>query len=268
MAGAWRFFRWCRETIAGRKPELALDFQGLLRSALIGRASGAKIFYGMADAREGARWLYDGVAPLPPTATHAVDRYLMLTATALRLADSDGSARIPLRFPLPAGTPPDGMGEGMPGDFILLHPFARGAGKSLTAGQVETLCRRLLPRRVVLVGRRAEAAFEVPRPAIDLLDRTTLPELIWTIRQAAVVISVDSGPSHLAAALGKPLVAIHTWSDPRRVGPYRGDAWVWKDGRLLPMQAMAQQEESFFRQAPTVLSATDIEAICALAISL
>lgn len=268
VAGAMRFARWCGETIAGSKPALALDFQGLLRSALIGKASQAETFYGLADAREGARWFYDGVAPMPPAVTHAVDRYLMLASTALRWAGGNESARSPLRFPLPAGTEPGAWVEGVPDDFILLHPFARGAGKSLTASQIEAFCRRLTPRQVVVVGRRTEAGFEVPRSAVDLLDRTTLPELIWVIRKAAVVVSVDSGPSHLAAALGKPLVAIHTWSDPRRVGPYRGDAWVWKNGRLLPMHAIADQGERFFRQAPSLLSLADIEAICALAISL
>ncbi len=205
---------------------------------------------------------------MPTAVTHAVDRYLTLTATVLRLADTDEPAQTPLRFPLPEGKAPGGLGDGERDDFILLHPFARGAGKSLTASQVETFCQWLTPRQVVLIGRRVEAGFQVPRTAVDLLDRTTLFELIWTIRKAAVVISVDSGPSHLAAALGKPLVAIHTWSDPRRVGPYREDAWVWKNGRLLPMHAIASQEESFFRHPPTSPSAADIEAICALATSL
>jgi hypothetical protein len=38
---------------------------------------------------------------------------------------------------------------------------------------------------------------------------------------------------HIAAAVTSQLVSIHTWSDPRRVGPYNSDAWVWKNGELL-----------------------------------
>jgi hypothetical protein len=38
---------------------------------------------------------------------------------------------------------------------------------------------------------------------------------------------------HIAAAVTSQLVSIHTWSDPRRVGPYNADAWIWKNGELL-----------------------------------
>ena len=264
------FFRWCREVIAGRKPTLALDFQGLLRSALIGRLSGASTLYGMEDAREGARWLYDHVSPVRTGLFHAVDRYLMLAETVLRWMGADG---LPIEKTLPIASLPEGDAPNVASHrfhngFILLHPFARGIGKSLNGEQVEAICRQLSPRQVVLVGRRGEARFVVPETVVDLLDGTSLSQLIWLMRRASCVVSVDSGPSHLAAALGRPLVAIHTWSDPRRVGPYRDDAWVWKNGRLLPMSQMLSKEEAFFQRPPQVLSAGDIEAICAVAISL
>jgi ADP-heptose:LPS heptosyltransferase len=57
--------------------------------------------------------------------------------------------------------------------------------------------------------------------------------LIWLIRAARFVVSVDSGPMHIAAAVTDNLLSIHTWTDPRRVGPYNSDAWVWKNGQLL-----------------------------------
>ena len=270
MAGAPGFIRWCRETFSGWKPDLALDFQGLLRSALIGRASRADKFYGLADAREGARWFYDRVAQTPPGAVHAVERYLSLTELALGLTGTLGADRWreELRFPLPEGTPPQGMTKLLPENFVLLHPFARGTGKSLNAAQIQAFCERLSLRRVVLVGKRGALNFDVPATAVDLIDRTSLTELIWMIRRAASVVSVDSGPSHLAAALGRPLVAIHTWSDPRRVGPYRQDAWVWKNGRLLTMAQIATQPEAFFHQPPKPLSAADVGTVCDRAISL
>ena len=269
-AGLIPSLRWCKQTMVGRRPDVALDFQGLLRSAFLGRLSGAGVFYGMADAREGSHWLYDQVAPVPAGVPHAVDRYLMLAEAVLRSAGGDGhlSSRSELEFPLPVGDAPAETADLLAGDFMLLHPFARGVGKSLTAGQVAAFCQRLAPRRVVMVGRRGNIRFDVPDIAIDLLDRTSLLQLIWVIRRASAVISVDSGPAHLAAALGRSLVAIHTWSDPRRVGPYRQDAWVWKSGRLLPVSQLSSQEEAFFHQIPTPLSVLDIDEICTLAISL
>lgn len=270
LRGAARFLRWCQSTVVGRQPDIAVDFQGLLRSALIGRMSRAGVLYGASDAREGARWFYDRVATVPAGAIHAVDRYLMLAEEVLRargVGDRSSSREKPA-FPLPAGSAPNALAAHPLHDFILLHPFARGTGKSLTGEEVEAFCRRLAPRQIVIVGRRGENRFQVPKNAVDLLDQTSLAELIWVIRQAAGVISVDSGPSHLAAALRKPLVAIHTWSDPRRVGPYGEAAWVWKNGRLLPMSQMATQAEAFFQKTPTPISARDIDAICARITSL
>jgi ADP-heptose:LPS heptosyltransferase len=68
---------------------------------------------------------------------------------------------------------------------------------------------------------------------VNLLNQTTLLQLIWLIRAARFVISVDSGPMHIAAAVTSQLISIHTWSDPRRVGPYNAEAWIWKNGELL-----------------------------------
>jgi ADP-heptose:LPS heptosyltransferase len=107
---------------------------------------------------------------------------------------------------------------------------------------VADFCRALAPARVVLVGRSEEAL-----PAVgnveNLLNRTTLAELIWLIRRAAFVVSVDSGPMHIAAALTSHLLSIHTWSDPAKVGPYRPEAWVWKGDSLFQMKDIASPDQ-------------------------
>src|SRR2546430_16719165 len=78
------------------QPDVALDFQGLFRSALIGKISGAKKIFGMSDAREGSRFFYTQVARVDRQ-EHAVDRYL-------KLAETFGAPlRDDLRFPLPSG---------------------------------------------------------------------------------------------------------------------------------------------------------------------
>jgi heptosyltransferase-1 len=266
LAGLGRLGKWLRHEMMGRKPHLAIDFQGLLRTALIGRLSGARTLLGAADAREGAAWFYHRTIPSLIGVPHAVERYLALADAALGTADKPPSlSKEPLRFPLPAGQPPEGA-EKAPGRFVLLHPFSRGEGKSLTVEQVRAFCARLAPRRVVIAGRTAgEEPSALPDNAIDFLNRTTLPELIWLLRRADFVISVDSGPAHLAAALGRPLVALHTWSDPRRVGPYRPDAWVWKSGVLRRVNEFVDADAGWFTASPSPMSDTDIEAICALA---
>ena len=162
-----------------------------------------------------------------------MDRYLALVkGLGIEIAQ-------PLDWTLPAGNPPAGFSAEAP--FILLHPFSRGAGKSLSVADTQDFCRTVAPWRVVLAGRTPET---VPSLAhvTDLLNRTTLSELIWLLRRAAFVVSVDSGPMHIAAALNPRLISLHTWSDPAKVGPYRPEAWIWKDGALVQVKDLGSQE--------------------------
>jgi ADP-heptose:LPS heptosyltransferase len=213
---------WLRKTKMLR-PDVAFDFQGLIRSALIGRVSRPRELWGISDGREGSRLFYHRVAKVDRRA-HAVDRYL-------KLAEAFGIA-IPkqLRFPLPTGDSLPRFDADPP--FVLLHPFARGAGKSLSNSVIENFCRILTPIRVVLVGKTKRRITPLDN-CVNLANQTTLLQLIWLIRAARFTISVDSGPMHIAAAVTSQLLSIHTWSDPRRVGPYNPDAWVWKNGKLL-----------------------------------
>lgn len=211
---------WIKRTRLLR-PDVALDFQGLLRSALIGKISRARDFWGMSDGREGSRLFYKQIVKVDRRA-HAVDRYL-------KLAEAFGAPIEQLRFPLPSGDPLPRFDPFPP--FILLHPFARGRRKSLSNSVIEKFCVEFDPVRVVIVG-RSSRRIAVPENCVNLLNQTTLLQLIWLIRSARFVISVDSGPMHITAAVTSRLVSIHTWSDPRRVGPYNADAWVWKNGTL------------------------------------
>ena len=67
-------------------------------------------------------------------------------------------------------------------------------------------------------------------PIANLAGRTSLPELVEVLRQAKLVVSNDTGPGHIAAALGRPLVMMFSWSNPLRVGPYgRPECIVGRD---------------------------------------
>jgi ADP-heptose:LPS heptosyltransferase len=222
--GWLRFARWCRALKKQTPPDLILDFQGLLRTALVARAFRGVPVYGLSDAREGAHLVQTRTIPVDPKA-HAVERYLALAAaTGATLAG-------PPEFALPEGDRPS---ENIPaGPFLVFHPFSRGRGKSLSAEAVLAFCRAVdVP--VVLVGRTGLAVPGLPPNVTNLLNRTSLTELLWLLRQAAFVVSVDSGPMHLAAAVTDQLLAIHTWSDPCQVGPYRPGAHIWKARDFFP----------------------------------
>ncbi len=234
LRGILRFPSWARDFGRRVQADLVLDFQCLFRSGYIARqccAPGGRII-GLSDAREGAGLFYHQKADVTGI-SHAVDRYLALVSA---LGISIPAQR---EWPLPAGQAPAGFQEAPP--FILLHPFSRGAGKSLGPTDVAAFCHMVAPMRVVLAGRSEET----PPPLVNvenLLNRTTLTELVWLIRRAAFVVSVDSGPMHIASALTPHLLSIHTWSDPEKVGPYRPEAWVWKDGALFQRDEATRSE--------------------------
>lgn len=223
-AGWLRFHRWREGLKEQPAPDLILDFQGLLRTALVARAFRGVPVYGLSDAREGARLAQTHTVPVSDKA-HAVERYLALAAAV--------GATLPGApvFDLPDGDRP---AEQLPAEpFVLLHPFSRGKDKSLSPDAVAAFCRAVdLP--VVLVGRSEEKLSDLPPNVTNLLNKTSLTELLWLLRHAAFVVSVDSGPMHLAAGVTDQLLAIHTWSDPCRVGPYRPGAHVWKARSFFP----------------------------------
>jgi len=213
---------WLKKTREIR-PDLVLDFQGQRRGALVAKISGAKEVCGMSNARLGANWLYHRIAPVNRR-NHPVERYLRLAECA------GGAAGDSLRCSIPSGDPLPRFDPHPP--FVLLHPFARGQDRSLSNGVIEEFCRALAPSRVVVVG-QSHRKISTPENCVDLTRQTSLLQLIWLIRVARFVVSVESGPMHVAAAVTGNLLSIHTWTDPHRTGPYNPEAWIWKHGQLV-----------------------------------
>jgi ADP-heptose:LPS heptosyltransferase len=213
---------WIKKTRSVRA-DLALDFQGLPRSALIAKISGAKEICGMSNALAGTSWFYSGVARVDRH-SHAIERYLKLAEFAGATVGES------LRCSIPSGDPLPRFDTHPP--FVLFHPFARGQDKSLSNAVIEEFCRALAPTRVVIVG-QSRSKVNTPENCVNLTRQTSLLQLIWLIRVARFVVSVESGPMHIAAAVTANLLSIHTWTDPRRIGPYNPDAWIWKHGQLF-----------------------------------
>lgn len=228
-AGGWtRALRWYAG-LGGLRPDVVVDLQGLLRSALMAKCSGGKSIIGLADAREGAGMFY-GRTAATVSDEHAVRRYLRV----LPLLGIDVPERCD--FPLPEGGRPS-----LPDGFVVLHPFARGTGKSLGAEAIRGFVSGFRSRSsacLVIVG-RGEVPAGLPDGVVDLCGKTSLDGLVGILRAARFVVSVDSGPMHLAAAVGTPLLGIHTWSDPRLVGPFSEEAWIWQGGEI--------RRQNFFR---------------------
>ncbi len=193
--------------------DLAIDFQGLMKSAIAARlARPARLIgYRRGIAREGAAtWFYS--EKFDTRATHVVDMRLDLAAAA-------GASELVHGFPLPEGRP---EGELPAGDFVLASPFAGWGSKQWPFEHFRSLATRLrrdLGIPLVLNGPPSALA-ELSAVSDAIAHVSALPGLIHATRRAAAVVGVDSGPLHLAAALDKPGVAIFGPTDPARNGPY------------------------------------------------
>jgi heptosyltransferase-1 len=209
------------KTLREVRPDIAVDFQGLLQSALVARASGPQILYGWSRkvAREPiAALLYTNTAT--PTAAHIVDRNLELAASA-------GAQCITHDIWIPGG-----RAEGTLPDkpFVLAHPFAGWTSKQWPIGRYEELGRRLESDGIALVANvSASRAEELRGLRCVHIHTSSLDGLIHATRRAAAVLGLDSGPLHLAAALAKPGVALFGPTDPARNGPYGGSLRVLRD---------------------------------------
>ena len=246
LSGLPGALKWARKLNKAPRevPEVALDFQGLLRSGLLTFARGVQSAVGMDDAREGASKFYHHTVKVDRE-SHSVERYLSVArGLGVEVEDKD------VAFPLPQGVAP--LEIKVPKNFILLHPYSRGQGKSLSDDFIQSLCDCLSPRNILIAGRTTRAWIPSGAHVATAENKTSLPELIWLIRQARGIISVDSGPMHLAAAVTDRTLGIHTWSNPRKVGPFNPAAWVWKAGRIAHRGDFTDEEVKVDQQLTNV----------------
>jgi heptosyltransferase I len=212
--------------------DLVLDFQALLKSAVwVALARGGrKVGFGRGMARsEGSHLFLNERVPAVSMEIHALDRGLMLL-------EAIGIPRGPVVYDLPitaearhrandllaaAGIDPDQP-------YVVLHPMTRWPTKqwypARWAAVADALCEQGCP--VVFTGapEDQECVDEVFRclkgPAARLDGKLDLKTLAAVFQRAAVVVSTDTGPMHISAAVNTPVVAVFGPTAPNRTGPY------------------------------------------------
>lgn len=211
-----------RRELRAFAPEFVLDPQGLLKSAVWVGASGAPHRVGLHRAvrRERLAGLFYNETVRPPDGIrHVVDINLAL-ACALGMTPPFGAA--PCAEFLRAAAP---LAPAALRGAVALLPAVAGAGKAWPAAGFAALARHLvangrLPVVVWGPGERALAERICGAAAgAALAPPTSLPELAGLLAGCAAVVGGDSGPVHLAAALGVPTVAVFVATDPERNGP-------------------------------------------------
>jgi lipopolysaccharide heptosyltransferase I len=229
--GAAREFFTLLETLRKRQFTTALDLQGLFRSGFFAAATGAPSRVGFHSAREFAPLFYTDVVRLPSDEMHAVDRYLaMAQHVGLGLPKATDHLPVPAlsRAAARAHLAQEGLAPGEP--FVAVCAHARWETKQwpperfaevLLALHAATGARAVLfgGEPAEAIGRRIAAAAAAAQP-VDLTHRTTLRELVALIAEARAIVTNDSGPMHVAAAVGTPVVAVFGPTNPVRTGPY------------------------------------------------
>lgn len=201
-----------------RRFDVTIDLQGLFRSGWLTFQTGAPVRIGLSDAREFATLFYTHRVNVGRGERHAIERYLCVS-------EALGAGRGPVEFPFASTTADaDFIRQLVPSRYALMFPGTNWPTKRWPVERFAALVAPLRQRfglATVTGGAPSEAELASQIPAdVQLAGKTTLNQLVELIFGAAVVISNDSGPMHIAAALGKPLVAPFGPTNPIRTGPY------------------------------------------------
>lgn len=202
------------------KFDLVIDLQGLFRSGWLSLQTRALWRVGFANARELAWMFYTHRVKIETMEQHAVNRYLTV-------AQALGCGREPVEFVFPTTDEDRRQVSDMLGAherLAVVLPGTNWPTKQWPAehfAQVADLLRERFGLRVVVAGASdaAEAAAGIDG-ALNLVGKTNLRQLVALLERADVVIANDSGPMHIAAALGRPLVALFGPTNPVRTGPF------------------------------------------------
>lgn len=233
LAGALGTVRGLGRRLAAERFDVALDLQGLLKSGLLAWLTGAPLRIGFAAARcrEPLNVLFTTrhVSP-PPTARHAVEECLALLeplgvrdpVVEFRLpSDPEAEARADEFFA--------GVGFKPRNRVAVLNPGAGRAAKRWPPERFHALAEHLIGEAaahvVVVWGPGEEGVARAIATGLDphrvaLAPRTTVLELVALLRRASVLVAADTGPLHLAAALGTPCVGLYGPTAAGRNGPW------------------------------------------------
>jgi heptosyltransferase I len=220
----WREMRSCFHEVRAMKYEVTLDLQGTMRSALAGRATGARIRIGSSQPREAPASMFHTRA-IDPSGSHVVEQ-------ALSLASAIAGQQLEYTDP---PFPLDPVNEAWAEEFVakldsspfaILNPGAGWGAKRWPAKSFAVLARALAQRSLAVVVNHGPGEEQLAEAVRESSDGTAVPlkcsvgELIALTRRARLFVGGDTGPLHLAAALCVPVVALFGPTRPERNGPF------------------------------------------------
>jgi lipopolysaccharide heptosyltransferase I len=216
--------------------DVAVDMQGLLKSAALARASGAAMVVGLAPryVRESlARFFYTRTYDPGRNGLYDPQEQRHIVAINLGLLTTLGVENPAVEFPIEFGDPSvaDEVRREVGDRYALVNPGAGWPNKRWPPDRYGAAAEHLRRRHdlpaVVLWGpgeqALAHAVVAASNGAARLAPPTSVPALVALIRGAAVMISGDTGPTHIAAAVGTPLVTLYGPTRVQQNGPLASD---------------------------------------------
>jgi heptosyltransferase-1 len=216
-----REVRRVRRELRAEQYDVCVDLQGALRSAVIAKWARAKRLIGEDAPRERlARYFFK--ERVRTSGVHVIEQ-----ATEVMNVVAEDS--LPVRCPLlPRDPEAERKASALATPFVLLIPGAGWGAKRWPAERYAELAIRLRDAGYAIVVNAGRGEESLANEVATLSDgaatvlRSSITELIAVTRRAALVIGGDTGPLHLASALGKPVVGIFGPTDPARNGPFGG----------------------------------------------
>jgi len=214
--------------LKSRKFDLAIDLQGLFKSAAIAWLSGAPKRLVYCNARELSHLVSERVCGEYSNG-HVVDRYLDVPR---HLGCRIDKVEFPIVF-----TPQDiakteaiagHAGLDMRQNYIVLAPGTNWATKCWPTTHFAELADAIYEQKIIPVvvgGANDKRLFEdiaakMRIPPVNLTGQTSLKQLAYIIKKSKAFVGGDTGPMHLAAAVNTPVIALFGPTDPARNGPY------------------------------------------------
>jgi len=194
--------------------ETSIDFQGLIKSSMIGRASGARERFGFARdviREKPAAWFVNRPVAIDKS-SHVVEWNVDLARAVAPAITS-----VPRVDFAPFADDPSGKLAAYR-DRVILLPGAGRPEKQWPVERFSELARRIGGDALVVWGPGEETLARAI--GAEVAPATNFRELASILRHARLVIGADTGPLHLAAALGTPLVGLYGPTNPARNGPY------------------------------------------------
>ncbi len=215
--------------LRGERFDLVFDFQGLFRTGFFALVTGCRRRYGMAKARELAHLFYTDKIPQDYSCIHLVDYYLKMAKVAgvqtgnpeFKLPDDSAAA--------------EAVNKKLSGNkvnfenYVVIIPSAARKEKIWPIERFAQLADKIAERygsSIVVVGSQGEREYidtlvtTAKTAIVNLAGQTTIRELTALLKKASLVVSNDTGPGHIAAAVGVPLVMIFGPVNPARLCPY------------------------------------------------